>query len=114
MLAVIGAAGWGFVQISRSPEIAGPPTSPADGIRAQQKIFDLLRHAGGGRPYSVFLSEPEVNAFLARHLGEDGNLPLRRLAVRLPSAGHAEVAGQLPFRQLGNVSPFSALAGLIP
>ncbi len=114
VLALVGVVGWGAFQITRAPGLAGPPTSQADGIRAQQKIFDVLRRSGSGRPHTVALSERELNAFLSRHLGETADMPLRMLAVRLPSDGHAEIAGQMPLRQLLGLPPFSALAGGLP
>lgn len=114
LLGLVGAAAWGTYQITRTPEIAGPPSTPADGIRAQQKIFEIIRRSGSGRPHTVTLSEREVNAFLSRHLGETAEVPLRNLAVRLPADGHAEIAGQMPLRQLLTTAPFSALAGVLP
>jgi hypothetical protein len=51
---------------------------------------------------------------LARHLGESADLPLRNLAVRLPSDGVAEVAGQVPLRELLSQAPFSALTTIVP
>ena len=114
LVSMVGLFGLGLLQISRAPDFVDAPTSAADGQRAQQKIFDVLRRAGNGRPHLVALSEQEVNAFLARHLGQTGALPLRRLAVRLPRDGHAEIAGQIPLRQLIGVAPLSALAGVLP
>src|ERR1051325_4940605 len=98
----------------RTPDFAGGPVTAADGLRAQQKIFDVIRRAGSGRPHNVTLSERELNAFLGRHLSETADLPLRHLAVRLPSDAHAEIAGQLPLRQILGVAPFSALTGVLP
>src|SRR5205809_5502868 len=90
ILATLAAgAAWGVFEIIRRPAIAGTPTSPADGLRAQQKIFAIVRRAGDGRPRAISLSEGELNAFLSRHLGESADLPLRNLAVRLPSDGLA-------------------------
>ena len=114
VIAAVGGIGWGIFQVTRAPDIALAPTSSGDGLRAQQKIFDVIHRTGGGRSHTVSLSEREVNAFLSRHLGEAADLPLRNLAVRLPSDGRAEFAGQLPLRQLLGVAPFSALAGVLP
>jgi hypothetical protein len=115
ILATLAAgAAWGVFQIARDPEIASTPTSPADGLRAQQKIFDIVRRAGDGRPRAISLSERELNAFLGRHLGESADLPLRNLGVRLPSDGVAEVAGQVPLRTLLSQAPFSALTTIVP
>jgi hypothetical protein len=105
---------WGVFQMMRPAEIVGAPTAPADGFRAQQKIFDVIRRGAEDRPRTVSLTERELNAFLNRHLGDSPDLPLRNLAVRLPSDGHAEIAGQLPLRQLLALPPVSALTGIIP
>jgi hypothetical protein len=114
LVALVGVGAWGAFQVTRAPDIAGVQTAPADGIKAQQKIFDVLRRAGSGRPHAVTLSERELNAFLSRHLGETADMPFRRIAVRLPSDGHAEIAGQLPLRQLLDVPPLSALVAILP
>jgi hypothetical protein len=113
-LAVLGALGWGLVQASRTPDFVGAPSSAADGQRAQQKIFEILRRAGSGRPRSVTFSEQEVNAFLSRHLAEVGDLPLRNLAVRLHGEGRAEIAGQLPWKELTGIPGLSMIESLLP
>jgi hypothetical protein len=112
LLTLVGFAGWGLLQAASAPDIAVPPTTAADGQRAQQKIFDAIRRTGGGRQHSVTLSEAEVNAFLGRHLAGAAELPLQRLSVRLPTDGHAEVAGQIPLRTL--VGEASTIGGLVP
>jgi hypothetical protein len=114
VISLVGVAAWGTYQLTRTPAFVGAPTTLADGVRAQQKIFDVIRRSGSGRPHTVALSEREVNAFLSRHLGETADLPLRNLAVRLPEDGHAEIAGQIPLRRLLSAQPFSALAGFLP
>jgi hypothetical protein len=62
----------------------------------------------------VALSEREVNAFLSRHLSDAADMPFRNPAVRLPGDGRAEIAGQIPVRDLLNVPPLSALAAILP
>ncbi len=114
VLTLVAALAWGAFQISRAPDFIAAPTSVADGVRAQQKIFDVLRRAGSGRPHTVTLQERELNAFLNRHLGETADMPLRSLAVRLPSDEHADLVGWMPLRQLLGVAPFSALASMLP
>jgi hypothetical protein len=114
LLALVGAGGWAVVQAARVPEFAGTPVSAADGLRAQQKIFDLLRGSRGGRSTSVTLSEREVNAFLSRHVSDLGNLKIRDLAVRLPTDGRADLAGRLPLGDLLTVAPLSALRAILP
>lgn len=70
---------------------------PADGRRAQQKLFDLA--AGGsnrrGEPRIITLSERELNALLARHLSSE-QLPLADAGVRLVGDGVVEITGRLP------------------
>lgn len=114
LLGLVGAAAWGAYQMTRTPDFVGAPTTPADGFRAQQKIFEIVRRAGSGRPHTVALSEREVNAFLSRHLGETADFPFRNLAVRLPDDGHGEIAGRMSVRQLLATAPFSLLAGFLP
>ena len=114
LVALLGGGAWAVMQVLRTPDIATAPITATDGIRAQQKIFEVLRRSGSGRPHTVALNEREVNAFLGRHLAETADMPFRHLAVRLPSDGHAEIAGQLPLRQLLGVAPLSSLAGVLP
>ena len=97
----------------RSPDFIAPPFTKADGVRAQQKIFDLLRRTGSSRPRAVSLSDRELNAFLARHL-EATDLPLKHLAIRLPAESRGEIVGQIPLRDLLGVAPLSSLAGVLP
>jgi hypothetical protein len=114
LLALVGAASWGVLQVTQAPDFVGAPSTPADGIRAQQKIFEVLRRAGRGRPHTVVFSEQEVNAFLSRHLGETTEMTFRNSAVRLLGDGRADIAGQIPVRSLLNVAPLSALARTLP
>ena len=114
VLGLVGAVGWGTYQLTRAPEIVAAPVSPADGLRAQQKIFEIIRRSGGGRPHTVVLSEREVHAFVSRHLGETADLPFRNLAVRLPADGHAELAGQIPLRRLVAAPVYAALEAILP
>jgi hypothetical protein len=110
----VGAAAWGAFEMMRRPDFSAVATATSDGIRAQQKIFDLLRRSGSGRSRTVTLSEGEVNAFLRRHLGNEADLPLRELVVRLPRDGEAEIIGQLPLQQVLASPPLSAVASLLP
>ncbi|MBM3220957.1 MAG: hypothetical protein FJZ38_20150 [Candidatus Rokubacteria bacterium] len=114
LIALVGGGAWATFQAMRTPDVAGGPVAPSDGFKAQQKIFEVIRRSGSGRPHTVTLSEREVNAFLARHLVETADMPLRNLGVRLPADGHADIAGQLPLRQLLGVAPLSALTPVLP
>jgi hypothetical protein len=113
-VALVGGTAWAGFQIMRAPDFIAPPTAKADGIRAQQKMFEFFGRRGRGRPRSITLSEREVNAFLSQHLGETQDLPLRNLAVRLIGEGRGDIAGQIPVRELMTVAPLSALAGHLP
>ena len=113
LIALVVGGAWAAFQITRTPDFIEIPV-PADGLRAQQKIFDVLRRSGSGRPYASTLTEKEVNSFLARHLGETTDVPFRRFAVRLAGDGHAEIAGQVALRHLLGVAPLSALHGVLP
>ncbi len=104
-VALVGGIAWAGFRIVRAPDFIAPPTAKADGIRAQQKIFELFRRGGGGRARSMTLSEREVNAFLSRHLGETpghaapepGRPPDRR-------RDGGKSAGQIPVRELLDMS----------
>jgi hypothetical protein len=102
--------------------VAVPDQPPAigterDGVRAQQTLFEIMRRSGTRRPpdqrtrNEYALSEAEVNAFLARHLGRVEGLPLRDLAVRFIGDGVVELRGQL---DLDQVAEGSALVAYLP
>jgi len=98
----IGSA-WMGSRMLQEPEVLATAGKAEDGVRAQQKIYDVLR--GGarrarGRAHQVILSEAELNAFLARHLAEAAKVPLRLGAVRLVGDGIVEIKGDLPLGQL--------------
>ena len=80
--------------------------SPADGRRAQQKLYEVFagRTASrrDGRGSTVTLSERELNAFIARHVSGD-ELPLNEMGVRLIGDGLVEFTGRLPLRALGSL-----------
>ena len=105
---------WAVYQMARPPDVPTVTIVAGDGLSAQQKIFELVRRSGSGRARAVTLSEREVNGFLRRHLGNEADLPLRELVVRLPREGVAEIVGQLPLRQVLASPPFSGLTALLP
>ena len=114
LVAAVGGAAWGIFEILRRPDFSPVALSPADGQRAQQKIFEILRRSESGRSRATALSERELNAFLRGHLGNESDLPLRDLVVHLPQDGEAEIIGQLPVHQVLASPPFSALTSLMP
>lgn len=97
---VLGDPGW------------SPPTlaSEGDGLRAQQKIYGLLRRAGRD---PVVLTERELNGFVRHHLRES-DLPFEAVDVRLVGAGTAEITGRLPLVRLLDRLALGALAETLP
>jgi hypothetical protein len=114
LIALVAGGAWAGFQVLRTPDFVDAQLAAADGVRAQQKIFELIRRSGSGRPHTATLTERELNAFLGRHLGATADLPFRRLAVRLPADGQADVAGLVPVRHLLGVAPLSALLRVLP
>jgi hypothetical protein len=116
VVAVLGmAAGslWIGSRLVREPEVAAAAGFPEDGVRAQQKIFDLVRGEPRGskaRPHHVILTEAELNRFLSKNLVEVAQMPLAVRAVRLAGDGVVEFKGLLSLRDLLSGSPFAALA----
>ena len=109
IVAVIAVCGltagavWVGLRMVEEPEVAVAPGTPEDGIRSQQKIYEIVGAVPGrgkGRPRQIILSEPELNAFLSRHLGEASKFPFGAATVRLVGEGLIEFKGQLPLRRV--------------
>ena len=105
--ALIGAFGlaagsaWIAPRLFQEPEIAAAMGTAEDGLRGQQKIFEIARggrFSKGGPLRPIALSEPELNAFLSRHLVEAARIPLGSATVRLVGDGVVELKGRLPLR----------------
>ena len=114
-MAVLGGAGlWVGSRLLQEPEVPAAAGSPEDGIRGQQKIFDLARggpgRGRGGQP-PVVLSEAELNSFLSRNLVEVAKMPITVRAVRLAGDGVVELKGLVVLRDILAASP---LASLVP
>jgi len=85
-----------------------------DGIRAQQKIFEIARGEPprrGGRPHQVIVTEAELNRFLSKHLVEVARMPVVFSAIHLAGDGVVEFKGLLPLRDLVSAS---LAANLVP
>jgi hypothetical protein len=93
-LLVAGALWFGSGTFDR-PAAQHEIGNPADGRRAQQKLFDLAAGGATARVKTVTLSERELNAFLARHVSIE-ELPLADSGIRLVGAGILEITGRLP------------------
>ena len=69
LLGLVGAAAWGAYQMTRTPDFVGSPTTPADGLRAQQKIFEIVREINSqGTPILLV----EQNALMALDVANRG------------------------------------------
>lgn len=106
--ALIGAgclaagSAWIGPRLFQEPDIAATPGTAEDGLRCQQKIFEIARGGRFGKrgpTGPVALSEPELNAFLSRHLVESARIPLGSATVRLVGDGIVELKGQIPLRR---------------
>ena len=117
LMTLIGGSAWLAVRALQEPEFPRLTTNAADGVRAQQKIFDLVRRgAGRGGPGGepVALSESELNAFLSRHLAETAEVPFSDIGISLPGGGIADFRGRLPLRHLLTEPPLSTLGAGLP
>jgi len=102
---------WIGSRMLQEPEVPVAAGTAEDGVRGQQKIYAILRGAGRatGRTRQIVLSEPELNAFLSRHLvAEAATIPFGPGVVRLVGDGIIEFKGQVPLRHV------LAIANLLP
>ncbi len=101
---------WIGSRMLQEPEVPVAAGTTEDGVRGQQKIYAIIRGAGRatGRTRQIVLSEPELNAFLSRHLAEAATIPFGPGAVRLVGDGMIEFKGQVPLRHV------LAIANLLP
>ena len=113
---LLGGVLWLGSGILERPPSQHEVGSPADGRRAQQKLYEVAAGRTGsrrdGRGTAVTLSEREVNAFLAGHVSGDES-PLNEMGVRLIGDGVVELTGRLPLRALGGES-LGSLLQLLP
>ncbi len=117
LVALVGGSAWLAVRALQEPEFPALTTSAADGVRAQQKIFEIVRRGagrGGSDGEAVTLSERELNAFLSRHLAETAEVPFSGIGLRLAGGGIAEFRGRLPLRHLLTEPPLSTVGGILP
>ena len=87
LLGVGGAALWIGSRLTQEPDVVAAQGSPEDGLRAQQKIFELIRGEDSrprSRPHQVVMTEAELNRFLSKNLVEVAKMPF---AVRGTSLG---------------------------
>ena len=77
---------------------------PADGSRAQQKLFELTRRRRGPAE-TVVITEAEVNALLSRHLVEARGVQLGAPSARLLGGDRIELTGYRPLAGFSRRSP---------
>lgn len=116
-LSAFAGAAWACVRMLQEPDVSIATATVDDGVRGQQKIYEILRGGDGrpkGHPQPITLSERELNGFLARHLAGAAAVPVSAVGLRLVGDGMVEFKGRLPLRHLVDESPFSAVADLPP
>ena len=105
IVAVIAVCGftagavWVGLRMVEEPEVSVAPGTPEDGIRSQQKIYEIVGAVPGrgkGRPRQIILSEPELNAFLSRHLGEASKFPFGNSRDSFRSVGFWRLPTSFP------------------
>ena len=114
LLGLAGASLWVGSRLLREPDVTAAAGTSEDGIRAQQKIFEIARGEPprrGGRPHQVIVTEAELNRFLSKHLIEVARMPVVFNAVHLTGDGVVEFKGLLPLRDLVSAS---LAANLVP
>jgi len=99
---LVAGSAWIGPRLFQEPEFVGVAGTAEDGIRCQQKMFEIARGGRlprGGPIRPIAISEPELNAFLSRHLVEAARIPLGSTYVRLVGDGVVELKGQIPLRR---------------
>jgi hypothetical protein len=114
LLGLAGASLWVGSRLLREPDVTAAAGTSEDGIRAQQKIFEIARGEPprrGARPHQVIVTEAELNRFLSKHLVEVARMPVVFSALHLAGDGVVEFKGLLPLRDLVSAS---LAANLVP
>jgi hypothetical protein len=88
-------------------------STPADGSRAQQKLFDLTRRRRSPGE-TVVITEAEVNALLSRHLVEARGVQLGAPSARLLGGDRIEFTGYRPLSRILEEVSLSTLGSLLP
>src|SRR5262245_60252569 len=99
---LVAGSAWIGPRLFQEPEFVAVAGTAEDGIRCQQKMFEIARGGRlprGGPIRPIAISEPELNAFLSRHLVETARIPLGSASVRLVGDGVVELKGQIPLRR---------------
>jgi hypothetical protein len=91
------------------PDTRPSPYSKADGWATQQKLYEIAQRQAGrsSRKDPIAITEAEANAFLTRHLEQQG-LPLSQMSVRF-TRHQLTIQGQTPLRNLFKGPPFAQI-----
>ena len=117
LLGLVGTSLWVGSRLLQEPDVPAAMGSPEDGVRGQQKIFEILRAEParrGGRAHQVAMTEAELNQFLSKHLVEAARIPVTVGALRLRGDGIVELKALLSVRDLLSASWFMPAATLAP
>ncbi|MGH7373215.1 MAG: hypothetical protein ACREJY_03220 [Candidatus Rokuibacteriota bacterium] len=104
---------WVWDSVQASPHLLSARPSKADPAAVERRLAELGSRAGGrsSRGEPLVFSEPEVAAFLARHL-DDAGLRLSPVHTRLRTT-EITVQGQIPLGALLQGAPFTWLPSVI-
>jgi hypothetical protein len=100
------------VRLGQTPDLTAVTPEPADGARAQQKLFDLARVTR--KRDTTTLSEGEVNALLSRHLVQARGVRLAHPSARLLGGDRFALSAQSSVRRLLEEVSLGALADALP
>jgi hypothetical protein len=117
MAAVLVAPVWLGYRMLQSPIEPIPTPTATEGLRAQQKLYQVAAGPGTGRAArdgAVVLTEGEVTAFLSNHLAPTADLPFSVVVARFIARGDAEIAVELPLRQLLSEGPLGSFRDALP
>lgn len=111
-IVVLGSAVAVCSRMLGTPDSGLAAPAPADGLRAQRKLFDLARP--GRKAETITLSEGEVTALLARHLVGARGVRLAAPRVRLLGEDRFTLDTQRPLQNVLEDLSAGALVGVLP
>ncbi|HEY3065197.1 MAG TPA: hypothetical protein VGL09_05360 [Methylomirabilota bacterium] len=112
----LGGGAWVASRLLQRPADVPLAGSPADGQRAQQKIYEMGR-ASRSAPHgaeAIVITEAELNAFLSRHVIDAVDVPLTDLAVRMVGGDGVQIYGRTTLRGVLADPPLSNAIAALP
>jgi hypothetical protein len=112
----LGGSAWLAARLLQAPSDLPASGTAADGHRAQQKIYDMSRaaHPTPRAGEAVVITEPELNAFLARHLIDAVDVPLAEIAVRMVGDDGVQIYGRTTVREFLTEPPLTTAVQALP